>query len=169
MKNKISRLMKTLYNKKKILGVILVIFVMLFTITRTTTYKKFISSINKKEVKDDLELDHWEISTVFYDSTVDNGTTPLTEINWDASDGGYDEGEARIITVQINYKNTNAVRDYDPETLTITLPNLFYGTYYLKRYSDYYRPNGTPYIASPAYDSNILVDSAANAGGFAGV
>ena len=29
--------------------------------------------------------DNWELGVVFYDSTVDGGTTPLTEIDWDAS------------------------------------------------------------------------------------
>ena len=43
-------------------------------------------------------LDNWELGLVFYDSTVNNGNTPLTEINWDASDGSYGIGETRIIT-----------------------------------------------------------------------
>lgn len=73
------------------------------------------------------ETDNWELGLVFYDSTVENGTKPLTEINWDASDGGYDEGEPRVITVQINYKNTNAVTTYQPGDLKITIPNIAYG------------------------------------------
>ena len=77
---------------------------------------------------DPSETDNWELSLVFYDSTVDGGKTPLTEINWDASDGGYGEGESRVITVQINYKNTNAITTYLPGELEISIPNLIYNT-----------------------------------------
>lgn len=70
------------------------------------------------------ETDNWELGVVFYDSTVENGTKPLTEINWDASDGGYKEGTPRVITVQINYKNTNAVTTYQPGELEISIPNI---------------------------------------------
>lgn len=73
-------------------------------------------------------LDNWELGVVFYDSTVDNGKTPLTEINWDASDNSYSYGTQRVITVQINYKNTQAVTTYQPGELEITIPNLIYTT-----------------------------------------
>ena len=69
-------------------------------------------------------LDNWELGLVFYDSTVDSGKTPLTEINWDASDGGYGTGESRVITVQINYKNTNTVKTYQPGDLKIKIDGL---------------------------------------------
>lgn len=72
--------------------------------------------------------DNWELGIVFYDSTVDNGKTPLTSIDWDASDGGYGEGTPRVITVQINYKNTNAVTTYQPGELELSIPNLIYNT-----------------------------------------
>ena len=72
------------------------------------------------------ETDNWELGLVFYDSTVNDGKTPLTEINWDASDGGYGYGESRVITVQINYRNTNAITTYQPDELAITIPNLVY-------------------------------------------
>ena len=64
-------------------------------------------SLQSDNTEDDEETstDNWELGLVFYDSTVDNGKTPLTEINWDASDGGAGMGEPRVITVQINYKN----------------------------------------------------------------
>ena len=75
--------------------------------------------------EDDLEeTDNWELSTVFYDSTVNDSTTPLTSIDWDASDGSYKEGSPREIVVQITYKNTNAVTTYMPGDLKITIPNL---------------------------------------------
>jgi len=87
-------------------------------------------SLQSDNTEDDEETstDNWELGLVFYDSTVDNGKTPLTSIDWDASDGGYGAKESRVITVQINYKNTNAVTTYNPEELTMEIPNLIYGT-----------------------------------------
>lgn len=76
--------------------------------------------------EDEPSTDNWELGLVFYDSTVDNGKTPLTSIDWDASDGDYKEGTPRVITVQINYKNTNAVTTYQPGDLEISIPNLCY-------------------------------------------
>lgn len=70
--------------------------------------------------------DNWEFDVAFYDSSVDNGTTPLTHINWDATDGSYKDGTPRIITVQINYRNTNAVTTYAPGELEISIPNFVY-------------------------------------------
>ena len=81
------------------------------------------------EEDSESETDNWELGLVFYDSTVDSGTTPLTEINWDASNGGYETGESRVITVQINYRNTNCVKTYQPGELEISIPNLSYNTY----------------------------------------
>lgn len=78
--------------------------------------------------EEEPSTDNWELGLVFYDSTVDNGKTPLTSIDWDASDGGYGEGDTRVITVQINYKNTNAVTTYEPGELGIEIPNLIYNT-----------------------------------------
>lgn len=85
-------------------------------------------NISPTDLGDEEEpsTDNWELSTVFYDSTVDNGKTPLTSIDWDASDGSYKEGTPRVITVQINYKNTNAVTTYQPGNLEISIPNLGY-------------------------------------------
>lgn len=78
--------------------------------------------------EEESSTDNWELGVVFYDSTVDNGKTPLTSIDWDASDGGYGTGDSRVITVQINYKNTNAVTTYQPGTLELSIPNLSYKT-----------------------------------------
>ena len=70
----------------------------------------------------------WSLGVVFYDSTVNGGLTPLTDIDWDASDGGYGTGETRVITMQITYRNTDVERDYEPGDLTIDIPNLVYNT-----------------------------------------
>ena len=104
-------------NKKKMLIIFSVLFTLItlfcFTINKKNHF--IYNLVHKQEIfeNNELEPDNWEISTVFYDSTVNNGNTPLTEINWDASDGGYGEGETRIIKVQINYKNTNVQRKYN--------------------------------------------------------
>lgn len=76
--------------------------------------------------EEEPSTDNWELSTVFYDSTVDNGKTPLTSIDWDASDGGYREGTPRVITVQINYRNSNAVTTYQPGDINLKITNLIY-------------------------------------------
>ena len=91
----------------------------------------FYSEESKINVLEDIEAepsetDNWELNLVFYDSTVNGGTTPLTEINWDASDGGYGTGETRVITVQINYRNTNCIKTYQPGELEIWISNLAY-------------------------------------------
>lgn len=116
--------MKKMLSKKNFC--LLSIIVILLTLTIFFLCGKKINILSNKvsniKYNEDLELDNWEISTVFYDSTVNNGNTPLTEINWDASDGGYGQGESRIITVQINYKNTNCTNDYDVGDLIITIP-----------------------------------------------
>lgn len=83
---------------------------------------------DETEDGEEPSTDNWELGLVFYDSSVDNGKTPLTEINWDASDGSYKEGTPRVITVQINYKNTNAVTTYQPGELELSIPNLIYNT-----------------------------------------
>lgn len=85
-------------------------------------------AIQSDEESEEPENDNWELGLVFYDSSVDNGKTPLTEIDWDASDGGYGHGETRVITVQINYKNTNAATTYQPGEIEISVPNLIYNT-----------------------------------------
>lgn len=75
---------------------------------------------------EEVETDNWELELVFYDSTVNNGKTPLTQIDWDASNGSYRDGETRVITVQINYKNTNTTMAYLPGELKLSINNLAY-------------------------------------------
>ena len=102
---------------KKLFILLLIIPIIVFFIGR---------SFSLPDDEEEIELDNWEISTVFYDSTVNNGHTPLTEINWDATDGEVTPGPGRVITVQINYKNTNTVQTYHPGDITIRIPNLSY-------------------------------------------
>lgn len=74
----------------------------------------------------EIITDNWKIDLVFYDSTVDNGKTPLPEIVWDATDDGFEDGEERVITVQINYKNDSTETTYEPGELELVIPNLIY-------------------------------------------
>ena len=86
-----------------------------------SSQSQFLVNSNNVEFNEEDEPteDGWELSLVFYDSTVDGGTTPLQEINWDASSTAYNVANSRTITVQINYKNTNTVTEYEPGTLEI--------------------------------------------------
>lgn len=81
---------------------------------------------DSSEEDEEPSNDNWGLSTVFYDSTVNNGKTPLTSIDWDASDGSYKAGTPRVVTVQINYKNSNAATTYQPGDVEIAIPNLTY-------------------------------------------
>lgn len=117
-------------NKKHtlIIGVIITVL-SIIGITINSIYKNNLSNASSKMENTEVELDNWEISTVFYDSTVDGGVTPLTEINWDASNNLYTEDEERTITIQINYKNNNTITNYKSGELQITIPNLIYKNY----------------------------------------
>ena len=124
------------YKKNKYKSLIKVILpsllflVVLFSLFTLSNNKTIINNLSKVFYgNNEVELDNWEISTVFYDSSVNDGKTPLTEINWDASDGAHAEGEPRTITVQINYKNTNTVRDYNPGDIKISIPKLIPGCF----------------------------------------
>ncbi len=124
---------KYTYKKNNYKSLIKVIFpsllflVMIFSLFFVSNNSKVITSLAKVFYGDnEIELDNWEISTVFYDSSVNNGNTPLTEINWDASNGGYDRGTSRRITVQINYKNTNSIQNYNLNDIKIRIPNILF-------------------------------------------
>ena len=99
--------------------------IVLFSLFSLSNNEKLITSLmNSFYEGTELEVDNWEVSTVFYDSTVNDGTTPLTNIDWDASDGGFELGETRTITVQINYKNNNCQNDFAIGDLNILVPSL---------------------------------------------
>ena len=87
-------------NKLKKWHIVLMSFVALMLAIFTSLFNLKADPVDDET--GEILTDNWEISTVFYDSTVDNGTTPLTEINWDASDSSYRTGIPRVITVQIN-------------------------------------------------------------------
>ena len=111
-------------NKIKKWHIALMSFLTLFVTIFTSLFSLRADTVD--EETGEIVTDNWELGVVFYDSSIDNGKTPLTEISWDASDGGYAAGEPRVITVQINYKNTSAVTTYQPGELEIRIPNLIY-------------------------------------------
>ena len=53
----------------------------MFLSKKTSMFSYLIEQLNLKEGTEEVSLDNWEISTLFYDLTVDEGKTPLTEIN----------------------------------------------------------------------------------------
>ena len=126
MKNKIKKWHIALMS---FMALFIAIFASLFSLRADTV----------DEETGEIVTDNWVLDIVFYDSSVDktmmntDGTfnedgkkTPLTSINWDASDGSYKDGEPRIIVIQINYKNNNAITTYQPGELEISIPNLVY-------------------------------------------
>ncbi len=113
-------------NKIKKWHIALMSFMALFVAVFASMFSLRADTVD--EETGEILMDNWELSTVFYDSSVDGGKTPLTEINWDASDGSYKAGTPRVITVQINYKNNSAVTTYQPGELEIIVPHLSYGT-----------------------------------------
>lgn len=99
-------------------------------------------NINPTNLGDEEEpsTDNWELGLVFYDSTVDNGKTPLTSINWHATT----DSEERVITTQITYENRNRTKDYSSGELEILIPDL---SYY------YSNSEGTVEVAADKIDS----------------
>lgn len=111
MKNKIKKWHIALMS---FLTLFIAVFASLFSLKADTV----------DEETGEILSDDWIFDIAFYDSSVNTGKTPLTEINWDASTNGYTAGTPRVITVQINYKNKNTVTSYEPGELEILIPNL---------------------------------------------
>ena len=65
------------------------------------------------------ELEGWDLSLIMYDSAVDSGKIQLTEDIWNAT-----EQETRVITVQLNYKNEDVKKTYNPGDLKFSIDNL---------------------------------------------
>ena len=104
------------------LALFIAVFASLFSLKADT-----VSNETEENQLKDLSADNWELSIVFYDSTVNNGNTPLTEINWDASDEGYGTGNTRVITMQINYK-AKPQTTYTAKEIKIEIDNPLYSS-----------------------------------------
>ncbi len=110
--------------------VIVLSFIVLFCMLPLINTSSIVTNFTKLfKAGDEVELDNWEISTVFYDSTVNDGQTPLTEINWD-NGTNHPYMDTRTIVVQINYKNSNSVQEYKPGDLIISFNNIMDGSNY---------------------------------------
>ena len=109
-------------NKIKKWHIALMSFILLFVAIFASLFSLRADTVD--EETGEIVTDNWELGIVFYDSSVGAGKTPLTELNWDASNGSYLEGTPREITVQINYKNSSAATTYQPGELEISIPKL---------------------------------------------
>ena len=102
---------------------VLMSFIALFIAVFASLFSLKADTVDEEQTPEEL-TENWTMDIVFYDSTVDNGKTPLTEIDWDATIDTHSQGQPRVITVQLNYKNTNAVTTYQPGELRINLKRL---------------------------------------------
>jgi hypothetical protein len=110
-------------NKIKKWHIALMSFIALFIAVFASLFSLKADTVDEEQTPEEL-TENWNMDIVFYDSTVDNGKTPLTEIDWDATIDTHSQGQPRVITVQLNYKNTNAVTTYQPGELKINLKRL---------------------------------------------
>ena len=74
--------------------------------------------------KESLKKDGWNVDLLVYDNDIDNGKTAVPKTEWEISDGRYDKTYNKVITMQINYKNSNCVRDYEIGDVSIIIPKL---------------------------------------------
>ena len=82
--------------------------------------------------EEESTVDNWELGIVFYDTTIGNGKTPLTEYNWNA----ISYKESRDIILQITYRNNSVKTTYEPDELKITVPiPQYYNSEYVPIYS----------------------------------
>ncbi len=100
----------------------------------------------------DLNPDAWHMELIFFDSTVNGGREPLTEIDWQIADSTISETQMRVIKYQINYSNPDAQSSYAPGELEIRVPNLISG------------PESSHNGANLAYDIALSADSSATSG-----
>lgn len=74
----------------------------------------------------------WDLSLLLYDQDEANGKVGKTEITWtpefelDSNNSNYGNAVSKTIKMQINYKNTAAVKEYAPGELSFVVPNLAY-------------------------------------------
>ena len=107
--------------RNKIFLVVLVIGIILTLISIFYSKSKDVNIFSLQNIKSMVgqEYEGFDLSLVMYDSQVDDGKTQLTEDTWHAT-----ENQTRIITVQVNLKNENVSRTYNPGELSIKVDNL---------------------------------------------
>ena len=71
----------------------------------------------------DLNPDDWSLELILFDDDVNNGRDPLTNIDWTIDDSIPADHFTKTITLQVNYRNNNVDRTYEPGELQIVVPN----------------------------------------------
>ncbi|GEM_PF-1873026 len=79
-----------------------------------------IQANNKTSALAEVSSDVWNLSLSFYDSTVDNGNTELTQQTWSVPVDQTYSG-ARTFTIQTNYSANIVDKTYNPKELQIKL------------------------------------------------
>ncbi|MGN1299512.1 MAG: MucBP domain-containing protein [Candidatus Scatovivens sp.] len=93
------------------------------------TQNYLLSEVEPKELGEDA--DSWKLKTMFIERDDDGTETQTDDITWNA----IDYNESKIITVQINYSNTNTKQAYAPGELKIVVPNLGKTKYWYHNYN----------------------------------
>ena len=107
---------------KKIVSIVVLLAVLITTLVVVSMNKNTINLAKVGNVERKAEgsiYNGFEIGLVMYDSTVDSGKTQFTEHTWNAT-----SDETRLLTLQINFKNSDANLTYYPGELRITVDNL---------------------------------------------
>ena len=73
----------------------------------------------------ELNPDDWDLELAFFDTSVDEGLTPLTNVQWLLPSSPAESDYDRIVTLQVTYRNEHVSRDYAPGELQIKVPNIF--------------------------------------------
>ena len=71
----------------------------------------------------EINPDDWNLELLFFDNTINNGKDPIVDEKWLIGESSKIDTYSRIITMQINYKNENIDRAYEPGELQIVVPN----------------------------------------------
>lgn len=73
-----------------------------------------------------LDPEDWTLQTFLFDDSIDDGTTPLSSVDWTIESSERNETFERMVTLQINYRNELVDRTYEPGELEIRINNPFY-------------------------------------------
>ena len=82
-----------------------------------------------------LNPEDWMLEVILFDMGVNNGYTPLTNVDWTINTSERNEVFDRQITMQVNYRNESVDRTYGVDELEIKINNPFYDSldYLIKR------------------------------------
>ncbi len=115
-------LLKNQKSKKIILCIIIALIIFMISIgivlnaNTETTRKLKLKYLNLKAGNDETS---WQLWTFMLDSSVNKGNEKLTNHSWNAT-----TRETRVLTIQVNYQNTDVQEDYEAGQLQIIVDNL---------------------------------------------